>query len=382
MVLSTQTTCMALTGVIMINKLSGLVMLLITLFSFSGCSQIGEKTASLSIVYIATSLLALLLLGCYCFFIRKKDNWFLLLFSSVFIVNAGYLSLSISENLEEALLANRISYLGSVFLPLAMFMIILNTCKIQYKKWLPFPLLLISSIVFVIAASPGYLDIYYKSVTLTTVNGVSVLDKVYGDWHCVYLYYLLLYFTAMIAVIVISCVKKKINSPTHAIIIATAVFVNIGVWLFEQFVKVDLEFLSISYIISEMFLLMLNLLIQENNENHVPVIKQHENPVVIVQKVPETEPQPQPPTEEELVSTDEEFILKCEYFKSRLYTLTPTEKEIYSLYLKGNRTKDIMESLNIKENTLKYHNKNIYSKLGVSSRKELLKIAFSMPQEE
>ena len=224
----------------MIKKLSGLAVLLITLFSFSGCNNIGEKTESLNIVYIATSVLALLLLAGYSFLIRKKDNWFLLLFSSVFIVNAGYLSLSISGNLEEALLANRISYLGSVFLPLAMFMIILITCKIEYKKWLPFPLVLISSVVFIIAASPGYLDIYYKSVSLKTVNGVSVLDKVYGSWHCIYLYYLIGYFLAMIAVIVFSCMKKKINSPIHATIIAAAVFVNIGVWLLEQFVKVDL----------------------------------------------------------------------------------------------------------------------------------------------
>ena len=34
-----------------------------------------------------------------------------------------------------------------------------------------------------------------------------------------------------------------------------------------------------------------------------------------------------------------------------------------------------MAALNIKENTLKYHNKNIYGKLGVSSRKQLVSIA-------
>ena len=33
-----------------------------------------------------------------------------------------------------------------------------------------------------------------------------------------------------------------------------------------------------------------------------------------------------------------------------------------------------MAMLNIKENTLKFHNKNLYHKLGVSSRKELLEI--------
>lgn len=34
-----------------------------------------------------------------------------------------------------------------------------------------------------------------------------------------------------------------------------------------------------------------------------------------------------------------------------------------------------MAELNIKEDTLKFHNKNIYSKLGVTSRKQLLHFA-------
>ena len=33
-----------------------------------------------------------------------------------------------------------------------------------------------------------------------------------------------------------------------------------------------------------------------------------------------------------------------------------------------------MSGLNIKETTLKYHNRNIYGKLGVSTRKELLEL--------
>ena len=34
-----------------------------------------------------------------------------------------------------------------------------------------------------------------------------------------------------------------------------------------------------------------------------------------------------------------------------------------------------MNALSINENTLKYHNRNIYSKLGVSSRRQLLEFA-------
>ena len=62
-------------------------------------------------------------------------------------------------------------------------------------------------------------------------------------------------------------------------------------------------------------------------------------------------------------------------FLTRVDTLTPTERCIYDYYLEKKTTKEILELLNIKENTLKFHNKNIYSKLEVSSRKELISIA-------
>ena len=63
---------------------------------------------------------------------------------------------------------------------------------------------------------------------------------------------------------------------------------------------------------------------------------------------------------------------ECEQFLSGIATLTPTEHTIYELYVSQKTTKEVLELLNIKENTLKFHNKNIYSKLGVSSRKQLL----------
>lgn len=107
------------------------------LFLLTGCGPIGDKTASLSVIYIATALISSVVLAVYCCIIKKKDLWFLLLFSMISVVNLGYLSLSFSVTLEEALLANRISYLGSVFLPFSMLFIILNVCKYRYKKWLP-----------------------------------------------------------------------------------------------------------------------------------------------------------------------------------------------------------------------------------------------------
>ena len=58
--------------------------------------------------------------------------------------------------------------------------------------------------------------------------------------------------------------------------------------------------------------------------------------------------------------------------------LTPTEQIVFDAYLEGKTPKDIMQMMNIKETTLKYHNRNIYSKLGVSSRKQMLEIAAAL----
>ncbi len=67
-----------------------------------------------------------------------------------------------------------------------------------------------------------------------------------------------------------------------------------------------------------------------------------------------------------------------EMFLQHLHTLTPKEREIFDYYLEGKKAKEIMEIASINQNTLKYHNKNIYSKLGVSSRKQLLEYAALM----
>lgn len=323
------------------------------LILLTGCGS-GAKAGSLTAVYGIMAALALLLLTGYCFAIPKKDPWFLLLFSSVLIVNCGYLALALSRDLPEALMANRIAYLGSVCLPLSMWMIIAKVCRIRYAKWLPGVLLALSALVFLVAASPGYLSIYYKEVLFEKVDGVSVLTKVYGPLHGLYLMYLLGYFASTVSTIIYATVQDKIESTAYAVLLAVAVFVNIIVWAIEQIVDIDFEVLSISYIISECFLLGLHFLMMETQKQKLALQAAQE---------------PLPPAPE---SGDEEQLA---LFREGLPRLTPKEQEIYDRYIAGMTTAQIMEQLSIKENTLKFHNKNIYSKLGVSSRKQLLHFA-------
>ncbi len=64
-----------------------------------------------------------------------------------------------------------------------------------------------------------------------------------------------------------------------------------------------------------------------------------------------------------------------QYFLSGLQTLTQAERNIFEYYLEGKSAKEILALTGIKESTLKYHNHNILGKLGVSSRKQMLRYA-------
>lgn len=106
------------------------------------------------------------------------------------------------------------------------------------------------------------------------------------------------------------------------------------------------------------------MMIQENETNN-------EHPADSL-SVPQTQDHPKTLTTPINISTELEE--QKQIFGEGVKLLTPTERSIYNFYLEHKTTKEIMEILNIKENTLKFHNKNIYSKLGVSSRKQLIEI--------
>lgn len=60
------------------------------------------------------------------------------------------------------------------------------------------------------------------------------------------------------------------------------------------------------------------------------------------------------------------------YFLEQLKTLTQAERRVFDLYVQDKKAQEIAELLSLSINTVKFHNGNIYSKLEVGSRKELL----------
>lgn len=319
----------------------------------------------MSTVYGIAMAVSLVMTGIYYYVDRKHDKWLGLLFASVAVCDIGYFVLSLSKSLDAALWANRIAYLGSVFLPFSLLMMIMNLSRFRYPKFLPKALIGLNTVMFLIAASGGILPIYYKDVSLGISDGATYLIKEYGPLHNIYKVFLFAYFSAMVAIIIYTAVKKTVVSTKHSIFLAFVVIGNIATWLVENMIGAGFEFLSISYIVSEGLILFLYGILQDYGLADTQRISDS-----AVEAAPENIN-----ATEIIKSFSEKQIENIFNNWKTLDTLSQREKEVLGFILENKKRKDIAETLFVTESTIKKHTSAIFKKLEITNRTELFEKA-------
>ena len=315
----------------------------------------------LSIVYGAVALLSILLFIFYFLFDKKKNHLFLALFGCVAASNCGYFLLAISTSLTAAKLANGLSYFGGAFSMLVMLLIIHEVCQTRKRKWLTWCLTGISVVFFALAASGDWLGLYYRSVSLEFVNGTTHLIKEYGPLHGLYAWYLAGYVVMMLACIVSAARHKRLSSPKYTAILLVAVLLNVGVWLVEQTIHEEFEFLSVSYMVTAVLLLLIYNMLCDYG------IIRPETGVLSVQMLTQLNtrqinPGALPPGIEQMFRS----------FAEKARTLTSAEQRILNYYINGHDIAEIPDLAFISIHTVKKHNRSIYQKLEIASRDELM----------
>lgn len=309
--------------------------------------------------YGAIFLLSLVLLPLYFLFVRKKQSepWLFVLFVNVAIVNLGYTLTAFSKTVDFALFANKITYLGQVLIPLCMFMLILKLCGYTYKKWVLGVLIGAAVIMFAIICTTGYLDWYYTSATIEKVDGATVLHKEYGVLHPINLIYVILYFVGMITVIGLSLGQHKSASQKHACGMLLIVLGNIAMWCFGKVIPWEVEFLSVTYLMSAGGFLIEWLMLQDyvhKNEVPSPVIVEEKAPIIIVDNM----------TRAEKIKTILDSLPEDTVLSTR-------QMDILERILDYKSRKEIAVELHLSENTVKTHTGMLYKALGVSGRDEI-----------
>ena len=314
----------------------------------------------MTVGYAICLIAAVGLLIAYSVMVKPKELWLTMLYISIAVVNLGYLLMSLAKTVGFAVFANDVAYLGSVFLSVFMFLTIVRLCGFEIKKQHVITCVSLAAVMFAIIASSPMIPLYYKSVDIEMIDGAAKLVKEYGVLHDAYLVYLLGYFAMMIGTIVHSVKKKKIGKPKLAGFIAAIVCSNLAVWLLEKLVSWEYEFLSVTYIASELLLLLVYWMMQDYvHKDDIPTFT---------------------PKESEQLGIDIATMpMDVKIGKVLLYlkngeTLAPREREVLELILQYKKRREIAEILYVSESSVKLYTRTLYSKLGVSCREELYSI--------
>lgn len=311
------------------------------------------------VLYIILLFIELMLILAYSLLVKKKEVWMYTLLACTIIALIGYLMISLAPNLDFALFSNKVAYLGSVFLSLSMFMIIVKLCKYSIPKNVTYILIGLSVLMFLIVCTTGYLPWYYKSVEFVNDSQGPKLIKSYGPLYPVYIIYVVGYFIGMITSVVMFSIKHKAQGTAkYAGFMTTAVGVNILVWIGEKFIPLNFEFLTISYLISELMFFFVYWLLQDYIYlKDIPKTVEGKSKIIFVDSKEKAE--------------------KLEKIISRLpdgVSLSSRQMDILEGILDGKSRKEIAADLCLSENTVKMHTSSLFKILNVSSREEIFKL--------
>lgn len=188
---------------------------------------------------------------------QRTVSYYITMFHVITIANAGHLFLALSSNVEEAMLSNKLAYVGAVYVPLLFFLGELSLCNIRINKWLRISLFLFSSIVLGLALTTGWSNIYYKSVTLIQQNGITDYTVEFGPAHVLYNLLLAIYLVSGISVLLYSLSRKKNISYKNLLGLVTIGFMGVFIFLIFRELGQDMLVMPAVYLIVEYIMLII-----------------------------------------------------------------------------------------------------------------------------
>ena len=208
--------------------------------------------------YITICVLSLIC--CTVYYWRKRSYYsvrYTLIFILALLAQFCYVLMSLAQEVREALIINKFLYIGGCFFPLAGLFLVFSICKIHVPKWVHFALIVFASSVYACVLTAGYLPIFYKSVSIRTDNGVTVLVKEYGPLHVLFIIEIGFFLVATLFVLVYGWVKKPDISRRNLAIAAFMQIFSIFAYFIGRAVTADIEWMALADLVDEIGFLII-----------------------------------------------------------------------------------------------------------------------------
>lgn len=227
-----------------------------------------------AIAFFASVLMIVLLL-----MLAGKQNitYYLLLFVTISIGNAGYFVTVTAENLGEAIIGNNMVYIGAVFTSIMVVLCFMKICKLYIPKTVIYGLVLLGFLIMFFVVTAEHNTYYYKSIEYAKQNGMGYLIKEYGPLHIVFYVFLIACMVATTAIIMYTLTKKNVVSYKVITLLALADFATIFCYVLEQIIDTNFDVMPLAYIVDQIIILILirRINMYEISDNIANLLKEH-----------------------------------------------------------------------------------------------------------
>ncbi len=202
-------------------------------------------------LYVIMAIVPVATLFYFFFFSKGRYDMYAIILCIVLgVANIAYLFLAVSTDLNELILANKITYIGGLFAPFLVFLIVSKICGITPPKLYTGGLFIATIVVLSLVFSTGYSHIYYDEIYLKNWNGIAYIDKTYGPAHVVYIILLYGQIAVSMGIVIYTLFRKKSISKRTVSILLVAVIASSIVYLLERIFGVELDLMPFVYSIS------------------------------------------------------------------------------------------------------------------------------------
>ena len=180
---------------------------------------------------------------------RKVDTMLMVFALSVTINSLGRYMLATAENLEIAILSNKLIYIGACYTPLIVVLFLGRLCDLKIPVWGRNLLILYSNVVMACVLTTGSYKIYYEHVELGYGNGYNYLIKTYGPFHKLYTWMSVIYVGIMLFYMIYAIRKRRQISFRAVITMSGLCFAVFFIYIVERITGSNVSFLAIGYLI-------------------------------------------------------------------------------------------------------------------------------------
>ncbi|MCR4688330.1 MAG: HD domain-containing protein [Saccharofermentans sp.] len=197
------------------------------------------------------ALLSLLVTFTLVYLFRHGNNAMQIVLATILTIsNCGYYFLTDASTLEEALLANTIGYIGGLFLPMLVMVLLADFSNSKLPRWFVLFIALMNIVLFAGVATTNEYGLFYSAVELVVKDsGVAYLVKTAGVLYYIRFVVLAVEVALSFFFTLLAFIGRRAASYKTMMLYIVMVIISMMTYVVERAVHSSYEFLPFVYLL-------------------------------------------------------------------------------------------------------------------------------------